>query len=205
MQLSVGHLLNGIGLENDETAKLIAKGHSGALVDEIRKGGVQDDYRTIGRELYAGSVQTRIEELKADAKTAAARLKASPDDPETAAKAKDILSEYLMLDFMTRDKATNQIDQTKLLSENVPYGKIEEMKRCGPGNNPMFKKMIGSISGQQAAELMEDMAEKGQGEFMGDLMQRKVRNELQEQNLPKKDEVEKAFENEMDHIGPVLK
>ena len=27
-------------------------------------------------------------------------------------------------------------------------------------------------------------------------MQRKVRNELQEQNLPKKDEVEKAFENE---------
>ena len=153
--------MNGIGLENDETAKLIAKGHSGALVDEIRKGGVQDDYRTIGRELYAGSVQTRIEELKADAKTAAARLKASPDDPETAAKAKDILSEYLMLDFMTRDKATNQIDQTKLLSENVPYGKIEEMKRCGPGNNPMFKKMIGSISGQQAAELMEDMAEQG--------------------------------------------
>ena len=51
---------------------------------------------------------------------------------------------------------------------------------------------------------MEAMAEKGQGEFMGDLMQRKVRNELQEQNLPKKDEVEKAFENEMDHIGPVL-
>ena len=58
---------------------------------------------------------------------------------------------------------------------------------------------------KQAAELMEDMAEKGQGEFMGHLMQRKVRNELQEQNLPKKDEVEKAFENEMDHIGPVLK
>ena len=39
---------------------------------------------------------------------------------------------------------------------------------------------------KQAAELMEDMAEKGQGEFMGDLMQRKVRSDLQEQNLPKK-------------------
>ena len=80
------------------------------------------------------------------------------------------------------------------------------MKRCGPGNNPMFKKMIGSISGQQAAELMEDMAEKGQGEFMGDLMQRKVRNELQEQNLPKKDnEAEKALENAVDQNAPQLK
>jgi len=28
---------------------------------------------------------------------------------------------------------------------------------------------------------------------------------VQEQNLPKKNEAEKAFENEIDHIGPVLK
>ena len=53
---------------------------------------------------------------------------------------------------------------------------------------------------------MEDMAEKGQGEFMGDLMQRKVRNELQEQNLPKKDnEAEKALENAVDQNAPQLK
>ena len=59
--------------------------------------------------------------------------------------------------------------------------------------------MIGSIDGQQAAELMEDMAEKGQGEFMGDLMQRKVRSGLQEENKPKQsDDVDKHRVNEVD-------
>ena len=53
---------------------------------------------------------------------------------------------------------------------------------------------------------MEDMAEKGQGEFMGDLMQRKVRSDLQEQNLPKKKEdAEKALEKDAEQNAPQLK
>ena len=53
---------------------------------------------------------------------------------------------------------------------------------------------------------MEDMAEKGQGEFMGDLMQRNVRNHLQEQNLPKKkEEAEKNLEKAVEQNAPQLK
>ena len=53
---------------------------------------------------------------------------------------------------------------------------------------------------------MEDMAEKGQGEFMGDLMQRKVRSDLQEQNLPKKkEEAEKDLEKDVEQNAPQLK
>ena len=53
---------------------------------------------------------------------------------------------------------------------------------------------------------MEDMAEKGQGEFMGDLMLRKVRSDLQEQNLPKKKEkAEKALEKDVEQNAPQLK
>ena len=53
---------------------------------------------------------------------------------------------------------------------------------------------------------MEDMAEKGQGEFMGDLMQRKVRSDLQEQNLPKKkEEAEKTLEKDVEQNAPQLK
>ena len=53
---------------------------------------------------------------------------------------------------------------------------------------------------------MEDRAEKGQGEFMGDLMQRKVRSGLQEQNLPKKkEEAEKALEKDVEQNAPQLK
>ena len=69
----------------------------------------------------------------------------------------------------------------------------------GPVMQNLCRKMIGSIDGQQAAELMEDMAEKGQGEFMGDLMQRKVRSGLQEENKPKQsDDVDKHRVNEVD-------
>lgn len=53
---------------------------------------------------------------------------------------------------------------------------------------------------------MEDMAEKGQGEFMGDLIQRKVRSDLQEQNLPKKkEEAEKPLEQDVEQNAPQLK
>ena len=52
---------------------------------------------------------------------------------------------------------------------------------------------------------MENMAEKGQGEFMGDLMQRKVRSDMQEQNLPKKNEAEKNLEKGVEQNAPQLK
>ena len=151
-------------------------GHGGKMVSTLReklRGKNVGDNVTVA--LQANTLGVRLEAMKGEAAALARNFHSALNDQNQAAihgceaACKDMLAEYIKLDGLSRDPNTHTIDEDKLNELDVPWGKIEAMKRKAPTQNADFRRLVGDKSPQQLLDLMEHMSRDSQPVFMGNL------------------------------------
>lgn len=154
-------------LQADGVADALARGHGGELIEKIRENCDLDNVgKAMKEELYKTTMVKRLSEMGDKAGQIADALEKHPNDLKTFAEAKELIAEYILLDGNLRDKKTNQVDEFKELTRDVPYGQIEKMKATGPDHLPGVGKMIQNLTPAGTAQMLKRMSEEPYPECM---------------------------------------
>ena len=197
--------------KDDGLWSLAARGHGGDMTEAVRSRLnadvlLSDDASQI---LNKNTVGRRLEELRKQARRLGetAQQKVDSGDKEVQEKfvadCQKLLGEYFLLDSVTRDPKTHQIDTDKL-SQEPPWSKIQKLHKNGPENSATFRKLVGNAMPYDMMYLIQGMGGKTQAEFMGGLAaelkepepepERPARNAAQQPSLD-------AIRKETDEIG----
>ena len=101
-----------------------------------------------------------------------------------------------LLDGMTRDRQTGLVEDKRLKTVDVPWGKVNEMKRTGPDRSAAFRRLVGNREPPQLQGLIESMGRQPQKEFMADLAQEYREQEVQRERADSNASLDRQPERE---------
>ncbi|MBQ9646821.1 MAG: hypothetical protein IJV43_00485 [Oscillospiraceae bacterium] len=162
-----------------QTIGLITEGHGGAMVEYFRSAEQKRPAfnRTTRPILNANTVGRRLDQLRQEAADLRLRWEQKTGIVPSTEEAGRLLSEYIVLDNLTRNPKTGEIDKSRMQAD-VPWSKVEQAVEKGFTRNPQFEQMTKAMGDELVTTVMDDMAGKKQESFIDGIGQKM--NKIQE-------------------------
>lgn len=174
------------------TMGLITEGHGGAMVEYFRKAQENKIVTSINREtrpiLNANTIGGRLDQLRKEATELKASVEAGREPVSKATqRTGELLSEYIVLDHMSRNPQTGEIDPAQM-QRDVPWSKMQQTVEKGFTQNPQYQQTMRSMEGELVSTVLDDMANKKQESFIDDIGQKmnKAQEKTKTQEAPER-------------------
>ena len=92
------------------------------------------------------------------------------------------MGEYIVLDSMTRNPKTKELNQNKMKTD-IPWSKVQKNVDKNFTRNPEFEKIAKSMGKELLTTVLDDMASKKQGPFVDDVRKQILTIMQKEQKL----------------------
>ena len=174
--------------------KHLEDGHGGELAADLRKESANTMMLYAARKaIYANTVGTRLGQIRTEARhlkddfQMAIQSGNEADIQRYRKQSEELLGEFFLLDGVSRSGKGATVDEGKLNNMDVPWDKVEQLKKNGPNSNKTFQTLMKDRTPSELCTIIGNCASKSQAEFVSELAE-----EMQARKATKKAEEKKG-------------
>ena len=178
------HRIVEFGEGRQNTAAWITEGHGGGMVEEFRSRMLERRNWTDKAVLVIkeNTFEGRLDELRNQASKLREDVTKNGETEGYRQQACALLGEYIVLDSMTRNPKTKELNQNKMKTD-IPWSKVQKNVDKNFTKNPEFEKIAKSMEKELLTTVLDDMASKKQGPFVDDVRKQILTIMQKEQKL----------------------